>query len=85
MTYALTESTQWRCLNRSADGPPLRFDGRLIGGCIDTLMHLAGSVFGNLSRFVQRCGAEAAITYLENAGMSPTELVRALHRLRWAG
>ena len=83
-TYSLTEPTQWRCLNRPVD-PPLRFRGRLIGGCIDMLMHLAGSDFGNVPQFVQRCGAEGAILYLENAEMSPTELVRALHRLRWAG
>jgi len=83
-TYSLTEITQWRCLNRSAE-TGVHFRGRLIGGCIDTLMHLAGSDFGNVPRFVQRCGAESAILYLENAEMSPTELVRALHRFRWAG
>ena len=84
VTYALTEPTQWRCLNRPVDAP-LHFKGRLIGGCIDSLMHLAGSAFGNVPAFVQDCGAEGAILYLENAEMSPTELVRALHRLRWAG
>ncbi len=84
VTYALTEPTQWRCLNRPADSP-LHFSGRLIGGCIDTLMHLAGSAFGNVPGFVQRCGSEGAILYLENAELSPTALVRALHRLRWAG
>ena len=83
-TYALTEPTQWRCLNRPVD-TPLHFRGRLSGGCIDTLVHLVGSVFGNLPKFVQSCGAEGVILYLENAEMSPTELVRALHRLRWAG
>lgn len=71
-------------MNRPVD-TPLRFRGRLIGGCIDTLVHLVGSVFGNLPKFVQGCGAEGAILYLENAEMSPTELVRALHRVRWAG
>ena len=84
VTHALTEPTQWRCLNRPAD-PPLHFKGRLIGGCIDTLMHLVGSAFGNVPGFVQRCGADGAILYLENAELSPTELVRGLHRLRWAG
>ena len=84
VTYALTEPTQWRCLNRPVD-PPLHFKGRLIGGCIDTLMHLAGSAFGNVPVFVRDCGAEGAILYLENAEMSPTELVRALHQFRWAG
>ena len=65
-TYSLTEITQWRCLNRST-GSVVQFSGRLIGGCIDSLMHVAGSDFGNVPQFVQRCGAEGAILYLENA------------------
>ena len=84
VTYSLTEPTHWRCLNRP-DGQDVRFSGRLIGGCIDTLMHLAGSAFGDVPAFVRRCSDDGSILYLENAGMSPSELVRAMHRLRWAG
>lgn len=83
-TYALTEPTQWRCLNRPA-GSELVLAGRLIGGCLDTLMHLAGTAHGALPRFVERCGDEGALLYLENAELSPTALVRALHQLHWAG
>ena len=84
VTYSLTEPTHWRCLNRP-DDQDVRFSGRLIGGCIDTLTHLAGSAFGDVPVFVQRCSDDGAILYLENAGMSPSELVRAMHRFRWAG
>ena len=83
-TYQLTEPTVWRCLNR-APGEAVGFSGRLIGGCLDTLMHLAGSPHGDVASFIARCGAEGAVLFLENAEQSPTDLVRALHALRWAG
>ena len=59
--------------------------GRLVGGCIDTLMHLAGSPHGNVPGFVRAHRATGTLLYLENSGLSPTDLVRALHGLRWAG
>jgi muramoyltetrapeptide carboxypeptidase len=84
IAYALTEPTQWRCLNRpGADA--VSFSGRLIGGCIDTLMHLAGTKFGEVAAFAQAQRTDGAILYLENAEQSPTELIRALYRLRWSG
>lgn len=81
-TYALTEPTRWRPLNREG---AVRMQGRLIGGCIDTVMHLAGTPFGDVPGFVRRAADDGAILYLENSGLSPTDWVRALHRLRWAG
>ena len=84
IAYALTEPTQWRCLNRPADAV-VSFSGRLIGGCIDTLMHLAGTPFGDVAAFIKSSSTDGAILYLENAELSPTELVRAFYRLRWEG
>jgi muramoyltetrapeptide carboxypeptidase len=84
IAYALTEPTRWRCLNRPCDDA-VSFSGRLIGGCIDTLMHLAGTPFGDVAAFVEVQRADGVILYLENAEQSPTELIRALHRLRWSG
>jgi muramoyltetrapeptide carboxypeptidase len=84
VAYALTEPTQWRCLNRLGDDAG-SFSGRLIGGCIDTLMHLTGTPLGHLAAFVEAHRADGVILYLENAEQSPTELVRALHSLRWSG
>lgn len=39
VTYQLTEPTRWQALHGQTE---VSFSGRLIGGCIDTLMHLAG-------------------------------------------
>ncbi len=85
-SYALTETTRWRCLNRPDDAV-LQLQGRLIGGCIDTLMHLKGTPFGDVPGFAARCAAqgEAALVYLENAEQTPTGLLRALAGLRLAG
>ncbi len=84
VTYALTEPTRWRCLNRPANAEVV-CRGRLIGGCIDTLVHLAGTRFGNVAAFIDEHRSDGTLLYLENACMSPTDLVRAAYRLRWGG
>ncbi|MCA3242290.1 MAG: LD-carboxypeptidase [Rubrivivax sp.] len=81
-TYALTEPTHWRSLHGRAHEA---FDGRLIGGCLDTLMHTAGTAYGDVAAYIAHHRTEGVILYLENAEQSPPAVVRALHRLRWAG
>lgn len=83
-TYQLTEPTRWFALDGASQA---QFSGRLIGGCIDTLVHTAGTPHGDVRAFNEACrgAGETVIVYLENAEQSPTSLVRALHRLRWAG
>jgi muramoyltetrapeptide carboxypeptidase len=81
-TYQLTEPTVWRALNRSGE---VTMQGRLVGGCLDTLMFLADTPFGDVPGFVRAAGGDGAILFLENAELSPHGWVRALHRLRWAG
>ena len=84
VSYQLTEPTHWRCLNR-AGGTDVEFSGRLIGGCIDTLMHTAGTQHGDVRGFIAAAGSDGTVLYLENAEQTPVGMVRALHRLRWAG
>ena len=80
--FALTEPTRWCALRGEGE---LRMRGRLIGGCIDTLMHTAGTAHGDVAAFIRSHAADGTLLYLENSGLSPTDWVRALHRLRWAG
>jgi muramoyltetrapeptide carboxypeptidase len=81
-TYQLTEPTRWHELHGRDHA---RFSGRLVGGCLDTLMHLAGTPHADVPRFVRDAGNDGAILYLENAEQSPTGVVRALLGLRAAG
>ncbi len=79
----LTEPTAWKRLDGAT--APVEFSGRLIGGCLDTILHLAGSPYGDVPRFVRESGGDRAILYLENAEMGPAALVRALWGLRLNG
>lgn len=82
-TYALTEPTRIWSLHGAQE---VRMGGRLIGGCLDTLMHTAGTVHGDVAAFIAgHRSLGGVVLYLENAEQSPTDCVRALHRLRWAG
>ena len=69
----------------AASSNTVQFSGRLIGGCLDTLVHVAGTEHGDVRRFIEGCGADGVVLYLENAELSPTAWVRAMHRLRWSG
>ncbi len=81
--FQLTEQTKWKRL----DGldTALEFKGRLIGGCLDTIAWLAGSPYGDVPGFVERCGHDRTILFLENAEQSPGGLVRCLLSLRRHG
>jgi muramoyltetrapeptide carboxypeptidase len=70
---------------RTLDGRRVEVDGRLIGGCIDTLANLVGTRFGDIPRFVREHRAEGVILFLENCELAPGQLTRALTQLRLAG
>jgi muramoyltetrapeptide carboxypeptidase len=59
--------------------------GRLIGGCIETVRHLAGTPYGDLARFVSERAPEGLIAYLEAASDDAYAICRSLHGMRLAG
>ncbi|WP_228266552.1 S66 family peptidase [Ornithinimicrobium ciconiae] len=79
--YVLEGTGAWEV----ADDDEIEVSGRLIGGCIETIHHLAGSAFGDVAAFGQQHAEEGLIVYLE-AGEAPAlETCRILHGLRLAG
>jgi muramoyltetrapeptide carboxypeptidase len=65
---------------------PVTIEGRMIGGCLDSVSRLAGTPFGDIRAFRAACGAgERPILFFEVAELPPFELARALHGLRLAG
>lgn len=95
--FNLTEDTEWKLLPPysvasdivSADTTSTRltFEGRLIGGCLDTVRHLAGTAYGDVPSFTarNRAQSEGTILYLENCELLPFDLARTLLGLRLAG
>lgn len=81
--FNLTQPTLWRRLDGSV--APVEFQGRLIGGCIDTIGRLAGSRYADIPQFIHHSKDTGAILYLENCDYPPLELSRALWSLRRAG
>lgn len=70
---------------RTLDARPVHARGRLIGGCLDTLVNLAGTRFGDVPRFVREHRDEGVILFLENCELAPGPAARALMQLRLAG
>jgi muramoyltetrapeptide carboxypeptidase len=66
------------------DGPgAVDVTGRLIGGCIETIRHLAGTPYGDLARFDR--DREGLIVYVEAGGDDAFSICRSLHGMRLAG
>jgi muramoyltetrapeptide carboxypeptidase LdcA involved in peptidoglycan recycling len=66
------------------DGP-VDVTGRLIGGCIDTMGHIAGTPYGDVARFAASHAPEGLIVYLEAAEQDAFTICRHLHGMRLAG
>lgn len=75
------------------DGAWVRLDGggavdvtgRLVGGCLETVRHLAGTPHGDVARFAGQQAPEGLIVYVETAGDEAFGVCRSLHGMRLAG
>ncbi|GHB43039.1 LD-carboxypeptidase [Pseudovibrio japonicus] len=82
-TLNKTEVTQWKPLKNT--GTPISLEGRLVGGCLDTVSHLAGTEYFNLHDLSGYHPDDGIIFYFENAELSPAGLVRTLNSLKLRG
>ncbi|MGR5499382.1 S66 family peptidase [Vibrio sp. DNB22_10_4] len=78
----LDTKTCWKWLTRPSHGDTIQ--GRLIGGCWDTLSHLFGTEYLDLEAMSKR-HLEGLILYLENAEMPPTEVARTILSMKYRG
>ncbi|MGC4017379.1 MAG: LD-carboxypeptidase [Luteolibacter sp.] len=80
--FNLTEPSSWKRLGGT---DPCGFSGRLIGGCLDTVVHLVGTPYGNLPDFLERHAADGVILFLENCELTPCQVARSLWQMKLAG
>ena len=66
-------------------GGALDVSGRLVGGCIETVAHLAGTPYGDVPAFGRAHPEDGLLVYLEAAEHGSYDIGRALHGLRLAG
>ena len=66
-------------------GGGIDVSGRLVGGCIETVSHLAGTPFGDVPGYGELHAGDGVVVYLEAAEHGAYDVARALHGLRLAG
>jgi muramoyltetrapeptide carboxypeptidase LdcA involved in peptidoglycan recycling len=81
-TFTLDQAGGWTVL---AGGSDVAVEGRLIGGCIETLANVAGTPYGDVASFARRHAPEGLLVYVEAAGDDAFAICRNLHGLRLAG
>lgn len=80
--FHLTEPTQWKAIPTQQ----VTMEGRLLGGCIDTIRHLIGTPFGEVDVFKQtHLSGEPIVWYLENCELTTPDLRRSLVQMKYAG
>ena len=63
----------------------IRFEGRLIGGCLDCLVTLTGTKFDKTLDFIAKYKEDKTVWFIESCELNPFEIRRALWQMRNAG
>lgn len=80
--FNFTEKTEWKSISNNL----VQIQGRLLGGCIDTIRHLIGTRFGEVQNFKENyIKDEPILWFLENCELSTTDLRRSLVQMKLAG
>ncbi|RJS50290.1 S66 peptidase family protein [Bacillus sp. PK3_68] len=80
--FNFTEKTEWKSISNNR----IKIQGRLLGGCIDTIRHLIGTTFGEVKKFKEYyIKGESVIWFFENCELSTTALRRSLVQMKLAG
>ena len=80
--WTLTAPGRWKLLG---DQREVRVSGRLLGGCLETVSMLTGSLYGDVPGFAARQAPEGLLLYVEVAEADAFTAARMLHGLRLAG
>lgn len=80
--YNLTETKK---LHIVAESDNIRFEGRLLGGCLDCLINIAGTGFDRVAEFNEKYKNDGIIWFLEACDLNVMSIRRALWQLEHAG
>lgn len=71
----------WKC----SKGENIEFQGRLIGGCLDVLMLIAGTKYDSTEKFVSSYAGDGIVWYLESFDISAENLMMNLWKMKECG
>ena len=67
------------------DGGDVSFSGRMIGGCLDCLVNLAGTPWDRAAEFARRYASDGIIWFIESCDLGTMGIRRALWQLKQNG
>jgi muramoyltetrapeptide carboxypeptidase LdcA involved in peptidoglycan recycling len=80
--FTLDQPGRWTRLDGDGD---VVVEGRLIGGCIETLCNVAGTPFGDVAAFARQAAPDGMLVYVEACCEDAFAICRYLHGMRLAG
>lgn len=80
--YQKDKPVEWRLAGASGE---VTVKGRLLGGCLDVLLDLAGTPYEDVAGFNERYAKDGVLWYLESFDLGSEALTRGLWHLREAG
>lgn len=83
LPYHTTESTILKKYPK--DAGPIHIKGRLLGGCLDVLSVLSGTVYDHVSDFLARYPDDKILWFLESCDFNVFDIQRALWKLEHCG
>ena len=79
--YNLTSKVEWKSL----DNKPTTVRGRIIAGCLDLILELAGTKYDGTKQFIEKYKQDGIIWAFDNCELSKEELIRSLWKLNELG
>ena len=70
---------------KTADGKPFDEEGRIIGGCMDILIHLIGTKYDGTKKFIGKYANEGILWYFDIYSMTAESVYLALWHMKQAG
>ncbi|MGP3637949.1 S66 family peptidase [Streptomyces sp. 24-1644] len=80
--FTLDTHGRWTRLDGDGD---VDVSGRLIGGCIETFGHVAGTPYGDVAAFARDHAPEGLLVYVEAVEHDAFTICRTLHGMKLAG
>ncbi|QNE77103.1 LD-carboxypeptidase [Streptomyces finlayi] len=80
--FTLDTPGRWTRLDGGGD---VDVSGRLIGGCVETVCHVAGTPYGDVASFARDRAPEGLLVYVEAVEHDAFTICRTLHGMKLAG
>lgn len=80
--YNLDGDVYWKIITNNKE---IDTNGRIIGGCIDTISDIFGTKYDNTINFIEKYKEDGIIWYFDNAELTNDNLIKVLWRFKQNG